>query len=122
MILALETSCDDTCASVVTHAGEVRSNVIASQGLLHACGQTSWKSSKLKLSASKALVLLSKLCDPHQNDDARTYQNVVKSAPMQITKGLPQPSAPQHCMRDRLLTRACDVWWCDRCGADGGRW
>ena len=36
MILALETSCDDTCAAVVTHDGEVRSNVIASQGLLHA--------------------------------------------------------------------------------------
>ena len=36
MILAIETSCDDTCAAVVTHAGEVRSNVIASQGLLHA--------------------------------------------------------------------------------------
>ena len=36
MILAVETSCDDTCAAVVTRAGEVRSNVIASQGLLHA--------------------------------------------------------------------------------------
>jgi N6-L-threonylcarbamoyladenine synthase len=36
VILAVETSCDDTCAAVVTHGGEVRSNVIASQGLLHA--------------------------------------------------------------------------------------
>jgi N6-L-threonylcarbamoyladenine synthase len=36
VILALETSCDDTCAAVVTEAGEIRSNVIASQGLLHA--------------------------------------------------------------------------------------
>ncbi|MEA2421452.1 MAG: tRNA N6-adenosine threonylcarbamoyltransferase [Thermoleophilaceae bacterium] len=36
MILAIETSCDDTCAALVTHGGEVRSNVIASQGLLHA--------------------------------------------------------------------------------------
>jgi N6-L-threonylcarbamoyladenine synthase len=36
VILALETSCDDTCAAVVTGAGEIRSNVIASQGLLHA--------------------------------------------------------------------------------------
>ena len=36
VILALETSCDDTCAAVVTQAGEIRSNVIASQGLLHA--------------------------------------------------------------------------------------
>ena len=35
MILALETSCDDTCAAVVTAAGEVRSNAISSQGLLH---------------------------------------------------------------------------------------
>ena len=35
VILALETSCDDTCAAVVTAAGEVRSNAIASQGLLH---------------------------------------------------------------------------------------
>jgi N6-L-threonylcarbamoyladenine synthase len=35
-ILALETSCDDTCAAVVGDDGEVRSNVIASQGLLHA--------------------------------------------------------------------------------------
>ena len=33
MILALETSCDDTCAAVVTAAGEVRSNVISSQGV-----------------------------------------------------------------------------------------
>ena len=36
MILALETSCDDTCAAVVTPGGEVRSNAISSQGLLHA--------------------------------------------------------------------------------------
>ncbi len=36
MILALETSCDDTCAAVVTAAGEIRSNAISSQGLLHA--------------------------------------------------------------------------------------
>jgi N6-L-threonylcarbamoyladenine synthase len=36
VILAIETSCDDTCAAVVTGAGEIRSNVIASQGLLHA--------------------------------------------------------------------------------------
>ena len=35
MILALETSCDDTCAAVVTAGGHVRSNVVASQGLLH---------------------------------------------------------------------------------------
>ena len=33
MILALETSCDDTCAAVVTGAGEVCSNVISSQGV-----------------------------------------------------------------------------------------
>lgn len=31
MILAIETSCDDTCAAVVTSTGEVRSNKIASQ-------------------------------------------------------------------------------------------
>ena len=36
VILAIETSCDDTCAAVVTEEGEIRSNVIASQGLLHA--------------------------------------------------------------------------------------
>ena len=36
MILGIETSCDDTCAALVTAEGEVRSNVIASQGLLHA--------------------------------------------------------------------------------------
>jgi N6-L-threonylcarbamoyladenine synthase len=36
VILALETSCDDTCAAVVTRRGQIRSNVIASQGLLHA--------------------------------------------------------------------------------------
>ena len=35
MILAVETSCDDTCAAVVTLGGAVRSNVVASQGLLH---------------------------------------------------------------------------------------
>jgi tRNA N6-adenosine threonylcarbamoyltransferase len=33
MILALETSCDDTCAAVITAEGEVRSNVISSQGV-----------------------------------------------------------------------------------------
>ena len=33
MILALETSCDDTCAAVVTQDGEIRSNVISSQGI-----------------------------------------------------------------------------------------
>ena len=36
MILAIETSCDDTCAAVVSEDGELRSNVVASQGLLHA--------------------------------------------------------------------------------------
>jgi len=33
MILALETSCDDTCAAVITPAGEIRANVISSQGI-----------------------------------------------------------------------------------------
>jgi tRNA N6-adenosine threonylcarbamoyltransferase len=33
VILALETSCDDTCAAVVTEDGEIRSNVISSQGV-----------------------------------------------------------------------------------------
>jgi N6-L-threonylcarbamoyladenine synthase len=33
MILAIETSCDDTCAAVVTSSGEIRSNVISSQGI-----------------------------------------------------------------------------------------
>ena len=36
MILGIETSCDDTCAALVTPGGEVLSNVVASQGLLHA--------------------------------------------------------------------------------------
>ena len=35
MILAVETSCDDTCAALVTGDGRIRSNVVASQGLLH---------------------------------------------------------------------------------------
>ncbi len=33
MILALETSCDDTCAAVVTADGEILANVISSQGI-----------------------------------------------------------------------------------------
>ena len=33
IILAIETSCDDTCAAVVTAAGEIRSNVVSSQGV-----------------------------------------------------------------------------------------
>ncbi len=32
-ILAIETSCDDTCAALVTRDGEIRSNVISSQGI-----------------------------------------------------------------------------------------
>jgi N6-L-threonylcarbamoyladenine synthase len=36
VILGIETSCDDTCAAVVTADGRVLSNVVASQGLLHA--------------------------------------------------------------------------------------
>ena len=32
-VLAIETSCDDTCAAVVTAGGEIRSNVISSQGI-----------------------------------------------------------------------------------------
>ncbi len=36
MILALETSCDETAAALVTHEGEIRANVIASQAELHA--------------------------------------------------------------------------------------
>ncbi len=31
MILGIETSCDDTCAAVVTHEGRIRSNLISSQ-------------------------------------------------------------------------------------------
>ena len=33
MILAIETSCDDTCAAVVTADGHIRSNVVSSQGV-----------------------------------------------------------------------------------------
>jgi N6-L-threonylcarbamoyladenine synthase len=33
MILAIETSCDDTCAAVVAATGEIRSNVVSSQGV-----------------------------------------------------------------------------------------
>jgi N6-L-threonylcarbamoyladenine synthase len=33
VILAIETSCDDTCAALVTHDGEIRANVISSQGI-----------------------------------------------------------------------------------------
>ena len=33
LILALETSCDDTCAALVTDEGEIRANVISSQGV-----------------------------------------------------------------------------------------
>jgi N6-L-threonylcarbamoyladenine synthase len=33
MILALETSCDDTCAAVVTAAGQICANVVSSQGV-----------------------------------------------------------------------------------------
>jgi N6-L-threonylcarbamoyladenine synthase len=33
VILALETSCDDTCAAVITEDGEIRANVISSQGI-----------------------------------------------------------------------------------------
>ncbi len=33
MILAIETSCDDTCAAVIDRAGVIRSNVISSQGV-----------------------------------------------------------------------------------------
>jgi N6-L-threonylcarbamoyladenine synthase len=33
MILAIETSCDDTCAAVITRAGEIRTNVVSSQGV-----------------------------------------------------------------------------------------
>lgn len=35
LILALETSCDDTCAAVVSGDGEILSNVISSQAELH---------------------------------------------------------------------------------------
>jgi N6-L-threonylcarbamoyladenine synthase len=35
VILAIETSCDDTCAAVVTPEGELLSNRVASQALLH---------------------------------------------------------------------------------------
>jgi N6-L-threonylcarbamoyladenine synthase len=33
VILALETSCDDTCAAVITPEGQIRANVISSQGV-----------------------------------------------------------------------------------------
>jgi N6-L-threonylcarbamoyladenine synthase len=36
MILALETSCDDTCAAVVTRDGEVRASIRSTQAALHA--------------------------------------------------------------------------------------
>jgi N6-L-threonylcarbamoyladenine synthase len=36
MILSIETSCDDTCAAVVTHDGQVRANIRSSQADLHA--------------------------------------------------------------------------------------
>ncbi|MBV9839684.1 MAG: tRNA (adenosine(37)-N6)-threonylcarbamoyltransferase complex transferase subunit TsaD, partial [Solirubrobacterales bacterium] len=33
MILALETSCDDTCAAVLSAEGEILANVVSSQGI-----------------------------------------------------------------------------------------
>src|SRR4051812_28003511 len=36
LILALETSCDETAAALVTDGGEIRANVVASQADLHA--------------------------------------------------------------------------------------
>jgi N6-L-threonylcarbamoyladenine synthase len=36
LILALETSCDETAAALVTREGEIRANVVASQAELHA--------------------------------------------------------------------------------------
>jgi N6-L-threonylcarbamoyladenine synthase len=33
VILALETSCDDTCAAVITPDGRILANVISSQGI-----------------------------------------------------------------------------------------
>jgi N6-L-threonylcarbamoyladenine synthase len=36
VILGIETSCDETAAALVTRAGEVRANVVASQAALHA--------------------------------------------------------------------------------------
>jgi N6-L-threonylcarbamoyladenine synthase len=36
VILGLETSCDETAAAVVTHEGEIKSNVVSSQAELHA--------------------------------------------------------------------------------------
>ena len=38
LILAIETSCDDTCAAVIDDDGHVRSNVISSQGIHDAYG------------------------------------------------------------------------------------
>jgi N6-L-threonylcarbamoyladenine synthase len=38
LILAIETSCDDTCAAVVTGDGTIRANVISSQGIHDAYG------------------------------------------------------------------------------------
>jgi N6-L-threonylcarbamoyladenine synthase len=38
LILGIETSCDDTCAAVVTGDGDVRANVISSQGIHDAYG------------------------------------------------------------------------------------
>jgi len=38
VILALETSCDDTCAAVMTRAGEISSNVVSSQAVHGAFG------------------------------------------------------------------------------------
>jgi N6-L-threonylcarbamoyladenine synthase len=38
LILALETSCDDTCAAVITARGDLCSNVISSQGIHDAYG------------------------------------------------------------------------------------
>jgi N6-L-threonylcarbamoyladenine synthase len=36
LILGIETSCDETAAAVITHEGEIRSNVVSSQADLHA--------------------------------------------------------------------------------------
>jgi N6-L-threonylcarbamoyladenine synthase len=36
LILGIETSCDETAAGVITHEGEIRSNVVSSQADLHA--------------------------------------------------------------------------------------
>jgi N6-L-threonylcarbamoyladenine synthase len=99
MILAIETSCDDTCAAVVAADGEMRSNVISSQGVHDRYGGV-----VPEVAARHHLALVNDVVDDALRSAGATLDDVDLVAPRSTTC---RATSPPTSSATRSTRRSC---------------